>query len=98
MTNSDVCPLCEIDVEDVFHVFRDCNVVKKLWQMFIPRIQINLFDDMEWLDWLTINLMNSRLVNGNHWHFIFGPVLDKLWWRRNEVVFKTVLVDNISLF
>jgi len=49
MTNSDVYPLCENDVEDVFLVFRDCNVnvVKRLWQMFIPHAQTNFFDDID---------------------------------------------------
>ena len=48
------------------------------------------------LNWLSLNLQYSKLVEGMVWSSVFGVVLDHLWWRRNEYTFQQKWITNAS--
>ena len=60
---------------------------------------MKFFDDMEWKEWLMLNLRkNYGSVNEVHWPLTFGVALDNLWLRRNQLLFQQTDVSNLEFF
>jgi len=47
-------------------------------------LKIHIFSKIQ--VWLSRNLWNTICIDSSHWNVVFGAVLDKIWWRRNEMV------------
>ena len=56
-----------------------------------------IFCETELLNWLSLNLQYSKLVEGMVWSSVFGVVLDRLWQSRNEYTFQQKWITNASL-
>lgn len=59
----------------------------------------NSFTNLDLNQWLLENLTKPNRVRGLDWQIVFGVVFDRLWWNRNEFIFKhkQKLVDHMSL-
>lgn len=88
MTNSAVCPMCNMEEESLFHCFRDCQKAPTVWLQLLKPFDAKFFEETNWTVWLLKNLRNQS-SRGSHpnWHLVFGSPLDQFWQARNELVF-----------
>ena len=49
------CPLCNVDVESIILILRDCPLAKEFWDSFPIPIQTSTFYGTNLLDWPRIN-------------------------------------------
>lgn len=93
-----MCPVCSNNVEDHFHVFKDCSGVKNLRINLQAFGDLSLFENMKWKEWPMFNLNKLDAFNGVPWPIIFGVTLDNLWLRRNELVFQQTNMSGRHLY
>ncbi|KAL4301903.1 hypothetical protein GQ457_10G018790 [Hibiscus cannabinus] len=55
-TDSDVCALCNGNVETLLRVFRDCRMAHSVWRVVVKRDMLQDFCAMPYEDWLNLNL------------------------------------------
>lgn len=48
----------------------------------------SLFFQKEIINWLHVNICGSKHAFDTTWSIVFGVILDRVWWRRNEFVFR----------
>lgn len=97
MTDFDLCPICGGFEESLFHVFRDCNRIKNLWNgLIIPKPR-EFFMSSNWINWLEINLHRGKNIENNNWHITFGTILDSIWRARNDFVFNGKSINFTSI-
>ncbi|KAJ1394142.1 Ribonuclease H domain [Sesbania bispinosa] len=98
MSQSDTCPRCHLQAETFMHTFRDCEVVKELWESLINQADWSSFFSLGMDQWLRKFLQFfDHSVAGVSWNFIFPVGLWWIWKDRNSLVFqkKTELPGNL---
>lgn len=88
MTVSSLCPICNEEVETLFHYFRDCWQSRNLWCCLRIRNKNDFFRTQNWENWIEQNLkqQSHRDEESAAWHIYFGVVLDTIWRNRNDWV------------
>lgn len=87
MDHIDTCSLCLEECESLEHALSDCKWTKQVWMAF--NIHNNsLFFQKEIINWLHVNICGSKHAFDTTWSIVFGVILDRVWWRRNEFVFR----------
>ena len=83
------CPLCNVDVESIILILRDCPLAKEFWDSFPIPIQTSTFYGTNLLDWPRINWTNYHSsLFGISWSILFPFGVWCLWLRRNKVIFR----------
>lgn len=88
LTNSDLCPICHQHPETSLHLFRDCGISKVVWLNLMNDIPLTFFEEDNFERWLLLNLKAKGSLELGKWNLIFATTLVRLWWARNELVFK----------
>lgn len=89
-SESDRCPICHQNTESTLHLFRDCGVAKVVWLNLKLDIPTPFFEETSFERWMLFNLRSVSSVDFGKWNLIFAITLDRLWWARNELVFKQI--------
>lgn len=95
-TEVDLCPICSNNSETFLHLFRDCGVARMVWVNLKNDIPVQFFEENNFQSWLVINLKSNNRLDLGKWSLIFATTLDRLWWARNELVFKQIVPTAIS--
>jgi len=77
-----VCPLCFNEVETSQHLFMDCNIAKLTW--FSSSLGLHVPQNSSLNNWLLCWLKRKDTLGTQ----LFCSILWKLWFFRNQVVFK----------
>lgn len=87
MTSCDLSPICGGDGESLFHIFRDCNRIRMIWNCLqIPNSR-DFYTNSFWCVWLSNNLCRSQRIGDISWNLTFGVILDSIWHAQNDAVF-----------
>ncbi|KAL4378777.1 hypothetical protein GQ457_02G032420 [Hibiscus cannabinus] len=83
------CPWCGMEIEDAFHLFADCNFIKKFWDLFggwwNSRIcSISTIEDLFGLCFPISFSGNGKMA----WGFAVAAALWSIWTARNDRVFR----------
>ena len=97
MAVDDRCHRCRNEQESLLHVLRDCEEAKQLWKNIGGPGSLRLFFEYSLLDWLTINIKNTTVVQGVRWCDFFATICWLLWRRRNEFIFQEKAASNDNL-
>ncbi|XP_056690446.1 uncharacterized protein [Spinacia oleracea] len=91
----DKCPFCCKDVETEDHLFRDCEIVQRVWCASSLGIKINGAAHIRCGDWVKNFLAYLWKGNkdGRHDDIEFAAVLWAIWVTRNNLVFRGGEVD-----
>lgn len=66
LPDSDLCPHCNLEREDLKHLFFDCPLSANIW-LQLPTIQGPLTASMEeWKEWLHTKVNHSRTISGGY--------------------------------
>ncbi|GKB49550.1 RNA-directed DNA polymerase, eukaryota, reverse transcriptase zinc-binding domain protein [Tanacetum coccineum] len=100
--NSILCPICQMDIETINHIFFSCDMALDLWaklarwwDLDIP-ICANIF---EWLDWIGTSQLLNKVKD--YLEGVGGTLMWSIWSFRNRLIFsntppiKAVLWDFI---
>lgn len=90
LTNSDLCPVCQQFSENPLHLFRDCGTSRSVWWSLYNDIPSIFFEEENFARWLLFNLKAKSRLEFGKWSVIFATTLDRIWWARNEMVFKQI--------
>lgn len=86
-----LCPLCHSDVETVEHLFMNCNLSKLA--LFASPLGSHAPFNMDIHCWL-LDWLSCRNKEGSQ---LFCTILWKLWYARNQAVFKGIAPDLVTL-
>ena len=86
---STICPLCHTELKTISHAFRDCIIVKSVWQHLGQQRLNQRFYSQELRDWLisNANLKAPFIANGIPSNVVFSFAVRLIWKQRNQVVF-----------
>ena len=86
---STICPLCHTELKTISHAFRDCIIVKSVWQHLGQQRLNQRFYSQELRDWLisNANLKAPFIANGIPSNVVFSFAVWLIWKQRNQVVF-----------
>lgn len=87
-SDSDLCSICNQSPESALHLFRDCGEARAVWRNLKVDIPMPFFDEDNFERWLLFNLKANNRLDFGKWNLIFACTLDRLWWARNELIFK----------
>lgn len=92
MTLDATCPLCGALEKTTLHSLRDCPEQRSMWDYFLPSSRARAFfaSDSDREDWIQQNIC-AHDDQSLEWSRLFGIVMEQLWQRRNEKVFKNIL-------
>ncbi|GJV02489.1 RNA-directed DNA polymerase, eukaryota, reverse transcriptase zinc-binding domain protein [Tanacetum coccineum] len=97
-----LCPICQDDVESVYHLFFSCEMAKDLWDLLAKWWELDIpvcANISEWYSWLDSLHASSKVrlfLEG-----VGGTLLWSIWSFRNRLVFsssppkKALLWDSI---
>lgn len=89
---------CKVGVEDSFHALKDCVAAKHFLLAIVPFSLRDSFFFLELKDWILTNLKPDRYdSNGVDWFVIFGIAIWRLWFWRNQALFKNVQRSNHNI-
>ena len=54
-----MCQVCKGGIETILHVIRDCPVMRRIWDRFVPAVKRHAFFSMHLLEWLYKNLSDN---------------------------------------
>lgn len=94
LTDDDSCPICSNGEESLTHLFRDYHKAKEVWHAVANNLLPLQFFTGTFLDWIELNLHFDATYNGFNWAFLFGVVVQCIWWRRNEKVFRQTTIET----
>lgn len=88
ITDSNLCPRCNLQPESIMHVLRDCEGTLELWQQLVDPNMWHLFASLGLERWLEFNL-GSASIGQFHWNWpiLFGSMVHMIWIDRNHFVF-----------
>ncbi|XP_074300282.1 uncharacterized protein LOC141631521 [Silene latifolia] len=100
MNVSPTCCFCHLDSESLSHLFRDCDIVKRLWLASILGIRIepasNNIPFLTWVQKCFIYLFKSD-IQGIWQAMRFSLTLFAIWKHRNNVIFRGCPVNPIAI-
>ena len=85
---STLCPLCELKVEDTFHLFFECQETAKYWQFLGNWWKISIpifewsFDPFRWSKFAI-----KKKAEGSWFQVVVTALMVSIWKTRNGVVF-----------
>ena len=88
LSEYDIYPLCQKELETILHRLRDCEALKNTWSRLGIILNINFYKGNLHC-WLEKNCKDNacRLNNQPPWRIIFPFAICLLWKHRNNVVF-----------
>lgn len=89
ISNSALCPMCNMDSESILHCLRDCVIAKDVWSKISDNWLNEDFFLMSLKEWLLFNFANQKEINNAAWSTIFGVVVSMLCQNRNNMVFSS---------
>lgn len=95
LCQSGLCPRCNLEIEDINHLFRGCPKAKDFWSLFRSSQWLSKDLDCPILDWITRNLKSTKISGiGNNipWSCIFLAIIWQIWKDRNRKSF-----DNFDI-
>ncbi|KAH9786561.1 putative ribonuclease H protein [Citrus sinensis] len=93
------CERCGAPIEDVIHVLRDCQCIRRFWLRLVPARNHLSFFQSTLRDWITANLQNKwKIASPSTWECIFGVAIWRLWFWRNHFMVDGKLADNSTIY
>ncbi|GJY15782.1 RNA-directed DNA polymerase, eukaryota, reverse transcriptase zinc-binding domain protein [Tanacetum coccineum] len=96
--NSIVCPIFQMDIETINHIFFSCDVALDLWAKLarwwdfdIP-ICANIF---EWFDWIGTLQLSNKLKD--YLEGVGGTLMWSIWSFRNRLIFSNTSLIMVML-
>lgn len=69
---------CPGHLEDLYHIFRNCDVVVIIWQKLLPLSIISSLSNLNYDNWVRTNLFGRVNCDyTNDWSALFAVIL---WW------------------
>lgn len=88
LTTDDRCPRCNLNVEDLHHLLRECPKAKEIWHLIRGSRWIENCQGQSLDQWLQLNLKNQeRRIYHIPWGTVFLYTIWEIWKDRNKVVF-----------
>lgn len=88
ITDSDICPRCNVHPESIMHVLRDCEGTLELWGRIVDPNVWHLFASLGLGQWLDFNLKTQKMGDSEwNWPIFFASMIQMLWIDRNQFVF-----------
>ena len=78
ISNSALCPMCNVESESILHCLRDCVIAKDVWSKISDNWLNEDFFLMSLKEWLLFNFANQKEINNAAWSTIFGVVVSML--------------------
>lgn len=94
-TASELCPICHQSAETPLHLLRDCEIAQAIWRDLSADVFPEFFQQGNFEEWLLQNLKTHRWGEVGRWDMVFALTLDRLWWARNELVFKQTIPSSV---
>ncbi|XP_074283765.1 uncharacterized protein LOC141608300 [Silene latifolia] len=90
-----ICSFCHKDGETLSHLFRDCDIIKRVWAASLLGICSDVSSHVSIGSWFQIFFRYlSRLADINDQQLLYFPLtLYAIWKHRNNVIFREA--DNI---
>ncbi|KAL4588867.1 hypothetical protein LXL04_001764 [Taraxacum kok-saghyz] len=90
-----ICPLCELREEDPKHLFLECSITAKYWQVLGSwwRISIPVFSRCEDPIYWSSFAVNNR-IEGSWLRVVVNAILVSIWKLRNRVMFDKKKVNE----
>lgn len=88
ITNSALCPRCNLYPESILHLLRDCEIILELWEQIVDPSVWHLFVSLGLERWLEFNLRHQQMdASSLHWPIMFATMIHMLWIDKNHYVF-----------
>lgn len=88
ITNSALCPRCNLYPESILHLLRDCEIILELWEQIVDPSVWHLFVSLGLERWLEFNVCHQQMgASSLHWPIMFATMIHMLWIDRNHYVF-----------
>ncbi|GJV59408.1 RNA-directed DNA polymerase, eukaryota, reverse transcriptase zinc-binding domain protein [Tanacetum coccineum] len=94
-----LCPICQVDVETINHIFFSCDMVMDLWAKLARWWELDILvcaNISEWFEWLgSLNVSNKlkSVLEG-----VGGTLMWSIWSFRNRLVFSNLLPKKTNLW
>ena len=93
------CERCGAPIEDIIHVLRDCQCLKRVWLRLVPARNHLYFFQSTLRDWIIANLQNKwKIASPSTWECIFGVAIWRLWFWRNHFMVDGKLADSSTIY
>lgn len=97
LTNDPLCPVCELEYEDVDHVIRRCPEAQIILDYFYDQHLGVRGDGLDFRTWVKKNVLNEQ--GGADWPTKFTIIAWYIWKWRNAICFdspENMPIDKIS--
>lgn len=81
------CPMCDVDVEHLLHIFFDCSFAVQCWQI------VNLFHDMHAVEFAPSWLLGKMSIRNSKEAEKIAMVLWGIWYARNQKVWEGKVIN-----
>jgi len=99
LLNNYGCALCGEQEESVSHLFFDCKVASKVWNMCNNWVRIlNVHYNQPYESFLHFHVLELNHKGNDIWKGVWVVVMWSIWKHRNNVVFNNAISDAEEIF
>ena len=94
-----MCPLCDLEAEDINHLFYRCSLAKTLWSKVMEWWGLIFHQDLSMESiWCTVSAARLQGLAATVFDAIFRSVIWLMWSCRNDKVFDSADTSHASPF